>query len=67
MIRVTLGYETQLQEDMDIGFEEEDFEFEEDEIFPARSYTAYVRLMQADTFFGSRVTRAASDLAEGGL
>lgn len=67
MVRVTLGYETQEQEDMDIGFQEEDFEFEEDEIFPPRSYTAYVRVMQADTFFGSRITRAASDLAEGGI
>lgn len=67
MIRVTLGYETQIQENMEIEFDEEDFEFEEDEIFPPRSYTAYVRLMQADTFFGSRVTRAAADLSEGGI
>ncbi len=67
MIRVTLGYQTQMPEDLEIGFEEEDFEFEEDEIFPPRSYTAYVRLVQADTFFGSRVTRAAADLAEGGI
>ena len=67
MIRVKLGYETQMQEDMEIEFDEEDFEFEEDEIFPPRSYTAYVRLMQADTFFGSRVTRAAADLSEGGI
>ena len=42
-------------------------EFEEDEIFPSRSYTAYVRILQADTFFGSRITRAASDFAEGGI
>ena len=67
MIRVTLGYETQMPEDLEVGFEDEDFEFEEDEIFPRRSYTAYVRLMQADTFFGSRITRAAFDLAEGGI
>ena len=67
MIRVTLGYQTQMPEDMEVGFEEEDFEFEEDEIFPRRSYTAYIRLIQADTFFGSRITRAASDLAKGGL
>lgn len=67
MIRITLGYTTQMPEDLEIGFEEEDFEFEEDEIFPSRSYTAYVRILQADTFFGSRITRAASDFAEGGI
>ena len=54
-------------EDLPEGDEFEDFEFEEDEIFPPSSYTAYVRLMQADTFFGSRVTRAARDLATGGI
>lgn len=67
MIRVTLGFETRKQEDMNTGFNEEDFKFEEDEIFPPRSYTAYVRLVQADTFYGSRITRAARDLAEGGI
>lgn len=67
MIRITLGYETQMPDDLEVGFEEDDFEFEDDEIFPRRSYTAYVRLVQADSFFGSRVTRAASDLAEAGI
>lgn len=67
IVRVTIGFETQEQEDMEIGFEDEDFELEEDEIFPPRSYTAYVRLVQADTFFGSRISRAARDLAEGGI
>lgn len=67
MIRVTLGYETQMPEDLEAGLEEEDFQLQEDEIFPPRSYTAYVRLMEADTFFGSRITRAASDQAEGGI
>lgn len=67
MVRVTIGYETQEQEDLEIGFDEEDFELQQDEIFPPRSYTAYVRLTQADTFFGSRVTRAAADLSEGGI
>jgi hypothetical protein len=69
MIRVTLGFETQDQEDFDeLGLDDEDVEFEDEhEVFPPRSYTAYVRLKQADTFFGSRITRAASDLAEGGI
>ncbi len=67
MVRVTLGYVTQMPVDLEVGFDEEDFELDEEEVFPARSFTAYVRLIQADTFFGSRVTRAAADLAEGGI
>ncbi len=68
MVRVTIGYQTQQQEDMDnVGFNEKDFQLKEEfEVFPPRSYTAYVRVVQADTFYGSRMTRMAVDQMEQG-
>jgi type II secretory pathway pseudopilin PulG len=67
MVRVTVGFTTCGEEDIDeMELEEIDIGFDaEQEQFPPRSYTAYVRLKQADTFFGSRMTRAASSLMEG--
>ncbi len=70
MVRVTVGYETIEQEEFEeLALEEVDIDLEgEQEPLPPRSYTAFVRCFEADSFFQSRVTRAASTLAaEGGL
>ncbi|MCG3136683.1 MAG: hypothetical protein HJJLKODD_00518 [Phycisphaerae bacterium] len=65
MVRVTIGYEPVPPDEMEQALEDDLFEFEdEEELLPPRSFTAYVRLVQADSFFGSRITRAAVDFAE---
>ena len=63
MVRITVGYTAVLPEeyrDLEIVDEEEDLEgYELRELYEDR-YTVMVRMLQADQFFGSRITREAS-------
>jgi hypothetical protein len=64
MVRVTVGYEPHAPQEeeallkIDIGDEARK------DPLPPDQYTRFVRLVQADTFFGSRLTREASAFAE---
>jgi type II secretory pathway pseudopilin PulG len=67
MVRITIGFLPGLPpqgEDMDIV--EDDFLERPDEIdpLPPDRYSVFVRLAQADVFFGSRLTREASSFSE---
>jgi type II secretory pathway pseudopilin PulG len=67
MIRITVGYEAVLPEEfqqmelVDDNFLQDE---SEQEALPPDRYTTFVRLVQADVFYGSRVTREASAFAE---
>ncbi len=65
MVMITVGYESELPEDEEIEIIEEMFLNEEDiEPLPEDRYMVIVRIPQADSFFGSRVQREVSSLAD---
>ncbi len=77
IVQVTIGFdsrpaygeEVELGEDEDLFCEclnsdEEMSEIEECEPFPADTHTILVRVLQADSFFGSRITRETQSLVE---
>ena len=69
MVRITIGFtpdpDTLDGEEDALELIEEIFESDEDDVepMPADRYAIFVRLVQGDTFFGSRVSRAASSFA----
>ncbi len=65
MVMITVGYEPELPDDMEIQIIEEMFMSEEDiEPLEEDRYMVIVRIPQADSFFGSRVQREMSSLAD---
>lgn len=65
MVMITVGYEPELPDDMEIEIIEEMFINEEDiEPLAEDRYMVIVRIPQADSFFGSRVQREVSSLAD---
>ena len=68
IVRITVGYETRDPEDEELDVVEDDFLKEEAENFipPGHSLTTYVRIAQADEYFGSRMTRAAFQMGDFG-
>lgn len=69
MVRITIGFtpdpDTLDGEEDAIELIEEIFESDEDDVepMPADRFAIFVRLVQGDTFFGSRVSRAAASFA----
>ncbi len=65
IVRVTLGYVPHPPEEQEDELAEIDIGDEDrKDPLPADQYTRFVRLIQADTFFGSRLTREASAFSE---
>ena len=65
MVMVTVGFIAELPDEMEIEIVKDLLDDEEDiEPIPPDRYTAVVRIPQADTFFGSRVQREVSSLAD---
>ncbi|MCP4590529.1 MAG: prepilin-type N-terminal cleavage/methylation domain-containing protein [bacterium] len=62
IVRVTVGFVPVLPEEEEMDLVEDEFLRDESEMEPlARDrYAMFIRLVQADTFFGSRLTREAS-------
>ena len=62
IVRVTVGFEPVLPEEEEMDLVEDDFLRDEAELEPlaADRSAMFIRLVQADTFFGSRLTREAS-------
>lgn len=65
IIRVTVGFEPVPPSEAEANFMEDDFLCDEAELKPlaADRFAVFVRLVRADTFFGSRLTREASALS----
>jgi len=66
IVRITFGYTPHPPED-EFGEEEEDLfleDPEEQDPLPEDEYTMFVRVLQSDIFFGSRIARTAQDIAE---
>ncbi|MFH0980614.1 MAG: prepilin-type N-terminal cleavage/methylation domain-containing protein [Planctomycetota bacterium] len=62
IIRVTVGFEPVLPEEEEMKLVEDDFLRDEAELEPLAPdrFAMFIRLVQADTFLGSRLTREAS-------
>lgn len=62
IVRVTVGFVPELPDEEDLDLVEDEFLRDEAEQKPlaADRFAMFVRLVQADTFFGSRLTREAS-------
>ncbi len=67
IVRITVGFEPHPPPDDEFAEEEEDLFLEdpqEQDPLPPGEYTTFVRILQSDIFFGSRITRTAQDIAE---
>ena len=62
IVRVTVGFEPVLPEEEEMDLVEDEFLRDESEMEPlaADRFAMFIRMVQADTFFGSRLTREAS-------
>lgn len=67
LVRITIGFEPVIPESEDMDIVEDDFLEDEDEIdpLPGDRYSILVRPVQADVFFGSRMSREVSSFSEG--
>ncbi len=68
IIRVTVGFEPVLPKDEEMKLMEDDFLRDEAELVPLAPdrFAMFIRVVQADTFFGSRLTRESSALMNSG-
>jgi type II secretory pathway pseudopilin PulG len=69
IVRITVGFVPVIPEDEDDQLVEDDFLVRPEDMppLPKDRYTVFVRLRQADVFFGSRLTREASAFTESTL
>jgi hypothetical protein len=66
MVRVTVGFVPELPEEQELEIVDEDFLQQEEDIEPLAEdrYSIFIRIPQADVFFGSRMSRQASAFSE---
>ena len=67
IVRITVGFEARPPADDEFAEQEDDLfleDPEEQDRLPEGEYTTFVRVLQSDIFFGSRITRTAIDLAQ---
>ena len=67
LVRITIGFEPVIPEEQDMDIVEDDFLEDDADVdpLPGDRYSILVRPVQADVFFGSRMSREASAFSEG--